>query len=57
MLLAAVRRNGCDFFQLASKELQNDMEVLLAAVTENGDALRYASEVLQANADVVQAAC
>ena len=45
------------FFQLASKELQNDMEVVLAAVTENGDALRYASEVLQANADVVQAAC
>ena len=40
----------------ASRELQADNDVVLAAIAQNGDALFFASENLQANKEVVLAA-
>ena len=40
----------------ASEELKNDREFILAAVTQNGLALRYASEELKNNREIVLAA-
>ncbi|CAK9115393.1 unnamed protein product [Durusdinium trenchii] len=42
--------------QFASKELQNDKEVMLAAVQQKGLALAFASEELQSDKDIVLAA-
>ena len=42
--------------EYASKELQNDREVVLAAVTQNGYALNFASEELKRDREVVLAA-
>jgi hypothetical protein len=42
--------------QYASDDLKADKEVVLAAVTQNGNALQYASEDLKADKEVVLAA-
>lgn len=53
--MAAVKRGG-DALQFASKELQNDRELVLAAVNEYGEALRWASKGLGADRKIVIAA-
>ena len=42
--------------QFASKELKSNQELILAAVRQDGEAFYSVSEVLQENAEVVQAA-
>ena len=39
--------------RFASKDLQNDKEVVLAAVNQNGESLRFASKDLQNDKDIV----
>jgi hypothetical protein len=55
-VLEDVKQNG-DALEFASKELQNDKEVVLKAVKQNGDAFRpaleFASEELKNNKEVV----
>jgi len=41
---------------LVSKELQNDKEVVLTAVAQNGESLRWASKELQNDKEVVMTA-
>lgn len=42
--------------QYASEELQSDREVVLAAVSQNGQALKYVSKELESDKEVVMAA-
>ena len=41
--------------QHASQELRADREIVLAAVQQNGEALRFASEELKADREVMRA--
>ena len=54
-MLPAVKING-DALKNASKELQNDEEVVLAAVSNRGSALEYASAQMKSNKTIVLAA-
>ena len=40
----------------APEELKNDAEIVLLAVTNNGDALQYASDELRSNTNIVNVA-
>jgi len=55
-VLAAVCENGCVLSFVESEELKKDKEVVLAAVRQDGDALKYASKELQKDKEVVLAA-
>ena len=59
MLHCCSNEGGCGLcLQYASKELRDDKEVVLAAVTSTGTALAYASDRLRASSKkVVMAAC
>ena len=55
-MLAAVCENGCVLSFVELEELKKDKEVVLAAVRQDGDALKYASKELQKDKEVVLAA-
>ena len=44
------------FLSWASEELRNDKDIVMVAVTQNGEALEYASEELRNDKDIVMAA-
>ena len=54
--LAAVEKLGSYNLFYASKELRDNLEIVMAAVHQKGDSLRNASSRLQGNFDVVMAA-
>jgi hypothetical protein len=55
-LMRAPGINSIDLLQHASEELRGDREVVLAAVQQNGGALRYASEELRGDREFMLAA-
>ena len=54
--LGGARPDSAGLSRYASEEMQADLGVVTAAVTNSGSAIRYASEALQANSAVVKLA-
>ena len=54
MVLAALTHDGLAALKFASAELQADQEVVLAAVTQEGRSLRYASVELREDQDFMR---
>jgi general stress protein YciG len=54
-VLEEVKRNGC-FLQCVTRSFKSDFDIVLAAVSQDGMALEYASDELQANDEIVKIA-
>ena len=55
-VLSVVSENGYEGVRCADASLRSDKDVILAAVNQDGRALRFASEELQSDREVVLAA-